>query len=271
MENTHRPEPAGAQAGRPQELELENAGFITELFGLSSFLEHQTHLERSLRDLAVMAAQLLQVNNCSIMLLKDDPDQPSGPRLRVATHHGHLPEAAYRESVGLNEGIAGQVASSGRPLLIEDIRRSDFAAKARRNAPAGGFVSVPIPAGDHVIGVLNISEPTDGRALGQRDLALTTIVALVVGRSIQVNQLQHLLRSNFIQLALARETRDTPLGTLNEITRNGGRMAKVLAKTFFREMRDAGFGTDHILSAATEIISLLSADLDNRRQEEGRD
>ncbi len=271
MENTHHPASVGVGNDQARGLELENAGFITELFGLSSFLEHQTHLENSLRDLAAMAAQLLQVKNCSIMLLKDDPEHHSGPRLRVATHHGHLPEAAYRESVGLDEGIAGRVASSGRPLLIEDIRHSDFATKARRDVPVGGFVSAPISAGDHVIGVLNISQPQDGRTLGQQDLALATIVALVVGKSIQVNQLQHLLRSNFIQLALAKETQNTPLGALNEITQNGGHMAKILAKTFFREMRDANFGTDHILSAATEIISLLSADLDSRRREERQD
>lgn len=246
---------------------LQNAAFITELTGLSTFLEQQDSLEHSLRELATMVANLLKTENCSIMLLKGEA-AGGAPKLRVFAHHGHLPQAAYRESMRLDEGIAGRVAGSGEPLLIPDIRQSDYAAVSRRQRTTpGGFISAPIPVRDKVIGVLNLSQPHDARTLDQEDLKLATIVALLVGKSIQVLQLQNLLRSNFIQLALARETRETPNRTVAEIAHDGTRMARILAKTFFRDMRGAGFATDQILGAATEIISLLSQDLGERRKE----
>jgi hypothetical protein len=87
-----------------------------------------------------------------------------------------------------------------------------------------------------------------------------------VSKSIQVFQLQRLLHSNFVQLALARETQLSPRSTVAQITQNGDRMAKTLAKSFFKEMQNAGFGSDHIVKAATEIISLISSDLAEKRR-----
>lgn len=242
--------------------------FITELIGLSSFLEQQGSLESSLRKLAGMVSHLLCVRNCSIMLLKGDGES-SAPKLRVLAHYGFLPEDAYREPVSMNQGISGAVASSGEPLLIAEIRHSPYAVAARRPVKSndGGFISCPLLINDKVVGVLNVSTPEDGRVLGHSDLETVTIVALMVGKSIQVFQLQHLLQSNFIQLALARETEMSPRSTVAQIAHNGDRMAKILAKSFFLEMRNAGFATDHIVKAATEIISLLSSDITNKHQD----
>lgn len=245
-----------------QPREHEQAGFITELVGLTKFLEQQDSLENSLRELAGMVSHLLSVSNCSIMLLKGSGEQ-APPKLRVLAHHGFLPEEAYFEPVDMEQSISGSVISSGEPLLIAEICRSPFAVAARRptNVGDGGFISCPLMINDQAVGVLNISTPKDGRMLGHADLEAVTIVALMVSKSIQVLQLQHLLHSNFIQLALAREIEMSPRNTVSQIAQNGDQMAKVLAKSFFLEMRKAGFASDHIVTAATEIISLLSSDI----------
>ena len=246
---------------KSQHLNIQDAGFLTELIGLSSFLEQQDNLEHSLRNLTTLVAQLLRMENCSIMLLKEEAEQVA-PRLRVFAHHGYLPAAAYQEAMELHQGIAGQVAGSGQPLLVTTIRHSPYAKVARcADKEGGGFICCPLLVNNKVIGVLNLSYPQDGRILSQDDLKTATVVALLVSKSIQVLQLQNLLRSNFIQFALARETATTPCRTLQEIAHNGAQMARILAKSFFREMQEAGFGTHHILSAATEIISLLNDDL----------
>ncbi|MEH6648977.1 MAG: GAF domain-containing protein [Motiliproteus sp.] len=245
-----------------QPQERHETDFITELVGLSNFLEQQDSLESSLRKLAGMVSHLVGVSNCSIMLLKEDGEQTS-PKLRVLAHYGFLPEEAYNESINMDQGISGSVVSSGEPLLIADICQSSFAVAARRRGKSGdgGFISCPLLINDKVVGVLNVSTPKDGRVLGHADLEAVTIVALMVSKSIQVLQLQHLLQSNFIQLALARETEMSPRSTVTQIAQNGNQMAKVLAKSFFLEMKNAGFASDHIVKAATEIISLLSSDI----------
>ena len=255
-----------ANQAQEKRLDPRDMDFLNELVDLSVFLDDQDSLEASLRQLAEMVADLLATENCSIMLLKEDREQ-SDVALRVVAHHGYLPDVAYRETAPLNHGIAGRVAGNCEPLLISNIDSSAYAASAHRRDP-GGFISVPILIGAKLIGVLNLSKPRDARVFDQEDLKIASIVALVVGKSMQVFRLQRLLSSNFIQLALARETHDTPKKTLTEIAHHGERMTKILAKTFFREMQEAGFGTDHILSAATEIISLLNTDLARRQQDD---
>ena len=240
--------------------EVKNADFITELVGLTAFLESQDSLEQSLNTLSAMIAELLDSENCSIMLLKRSADDP--PQLHVFAHHGDLPEEAYRQPLSINQGIAGKVVATGKPLLINDIYQTDYRHQSRRQQPIdGGFISTPIRLGEQCIGVINLSKPKYERQFDNNDLRLTDLVALVVGKSIQVFQLQHLLKTNFIQLSLARETQSTLNATLADITRDGGRMAKLLAQSFFREMQGAGFGTEHILTSATELIALLNAKL----------
>lgn len=241
--------------------------FISELIDLSSFVESQDSLDASLRKIAAMVAHLLRVQNCSIMLLKQSQaDQPAN--LRVLAHHGFLPDEAYDTVVTTGEGIAGTVASTGEPLLISEIRHSPFAISARRPVKDrdNGFISCPLMIADQVIGVMNISTPEDNRILGQEDLTMVNMIALLVSKSIHVFQLQHLLRSNFIQLALARESNTSPQKAVNQIVTNGHEMAKLLAKSFFKEMQQAGFGDDHIITAATEVIGLLNSDLSAKRR-----
>lgn len=66
--------------------------------------------------------------------------------------------------------------------------------------------------------------------------------------------MQSLLRSNYAQFALAQE-RNLEFISIGQ---NPGSAAKILAKTFYNEMSKAGFGADHIITTATEILSLLS-------------
>jgi len=247
-----------------QPLNPDDAGFIADLIGLSTFLDNHDSIEVGLNELAAMVSTLLGCKNCSIMLLKEDVEGREA-RLRVYAHHGYLPDEAYHESMSLNQGIAGRVAATGKPLLISDLQQSSYTQLRRQQAIGGGFISAPISIGGKVIGVLNASQPENKRVLGQEDLKLACIVALMVGKSVQVSQLQHLLHSNFIQLSLARESGPIQRYVVNVMIRNGMKMAKTLAKTFVREMRDAGFGDDHLLTAATEIIHLVGSDLKGRR------
>ena len=247
--------------GTTASLNENEQDFISELLSLSTFLEQQDSLEDSLKELAAMVSKLLQVENCSIMLIKGSSD--SNPKLRVMAHHGFLPEEAYDNLVGMQEGISGQVASTGEPLLIAEIRHSPYAVSARRPVKSGdgGFISCPLMLAKQVIGVLNVSTPSDDRILDHTDLSMVSMVSLLIAKSIQVFQLQHLLNSNFIQLALARETQSSPQKAVIDIAQDGDRMAKILAQSFYKEMHSAGFGSDHIIAAATELISQINSSI----------
>jgi GAF domain-containing protein len=214
-------------------------------------------LEDSLQQQAQQTARLVGAANCTIMLLNSGSGQDL--RMTVCARHGTLPAAALHAAVGKGEGICGQVLASGRALLVPDIRRSPFAHLARRPEDQGGsLMSAPIWIDGKIVGVANLSGPLHGPAFVAADLHLLEVVALFIGKSIQVIQLQHLLDSRFAQLALLQEVQERVGSSVRTAYRHPGDAAKILARSFFREMTKAGFESGQIVTAATELIEQLN-------------
>jgi hypothetical protein len=105
--------------------------------------------------------------------------------------------------------------------------------------------------------VINAAGASGQPALGETELRLLEVTALFIGKSIQVQQLQHLLDSRFAQLALEREEQE-PVRTAYH---NPEDVARVLARSFFKELTKAGFAPAQIISATTEIIDQLNNQL----------
>lgn len=223
-----------------------------ELRTFSVFMECHPNLDDCLEELAVMAARLLNTENCSIVLLKDD-ESTGDVSLRVFAHSGNLPKEAHGEAKKLKEGISGHVAATGESVFVENIDQSQFAALKRGRYKSKGFIAVPIKVREKVIGVINANTPKKKPNIERKDLEVLSVIALLIGKSIQVIELQNLLESRYAQFALA-SSRDREGVSIHQSPEN---IAKILAKTFFSEMLKAGFGPAHMISTATEILSLL--------------
>lgn len=234
--------------------------FIESILSLSSFLHNHENIDASLNELAELLASTLKTENCSIMLLKDEHAEDAFP-LRIHAHSGVLPDSAYTKPTSAS-GISGYVARSGKPLLVPDITKSQFSASARQS---GGFISLPIWTDEKVIGVINISKPTDGRTFTEQDLELATILGMFLSKSIQLLHLQYILKSKFAIAAMEREQRSKNQN-ISDLTRSPEKVARILAKGFYHELCDAGIEADHIIAAVSEIITLLNAQLgDNKK------
>ncbi len=240
--------------------------FIANLIDVAEYLEHQDTLDTSFHDLATMVAKALDSKNCSIMLLKDELEE-GDLNLRVKAHSGNLPKEAFNNSTPIGKSIAGTVADTGKALLVPDIEQSDYSNLARRSS--GGFLSIPLIIANNIAGVINISDPIDGRTYNQHDLEVTTILSMFIAKSIYIIQLQNLLKSRFAIAALAKDEsmqRSTP----GSFTQQPEKVSKILAKGFYSDMKHAGMGPDHILKAATEIIGLLQTTLERHKKWEAR-
>ena len=237
---------------------------LIKLKDLSSFLE-TGNLNDNLAQLAEMSAKILSAINCSIKLLNDG--NSDNLFLSVCASYGPLPAAAYKELIGKGEGIAGYVIATGQSLLIEDINHSEFAKFARRtNEPGKSLISSPITISGRIVGVVNISGHICDCAFNLIDLNLLNVVALFIGKSIQSIQLQSILNSRFAQLALAQEAKNNMGASMGSVFHNPDQVAKIFAKSFYKEMARVGFGSNQIISAASEIISQLSDNLQHHSQ-----
>ncbi len=234
-----------------------DSNYIDKLTRLSDFLEKQVDLDACLRELSAKAADILNSKNCSIMLLKESDDE-QGLKLRVFAHCGSLPEEAFRERMNVREGISGHVVATGKALLIEDIENSQFSHAARRHYPSRCLISAPIIMNKKVIGVIHVNTPKRKHIYNLEDLNLLNIVAMLVSKSIQVIQVQKLMQSQYTIFAMAERNKKELSSIAATACQDLDKVAKLLAKTFYREMSKAGFGPDHIIDAASEIISLLN-------------
>lgn len=233
---------------------------LIKLHDVASFLDEGSSFDENMQQLAVISARVLDAENCSLMLLTEEDGEDVC--LRVCGSCGPLPAAAYKEATHAGEGISGRVVATGKSLLIEDIDHSEFAEWARRaDDPRKSLLSSPIAINGRIIGVINISGHLRERSFRKKDLELLEVVALFVGKAIQVVQLQNVLKSRFAQLALMQFAEKDIGSALAGAVQNPDQVARILAKSFFKEMTRAGFGSSQIINAASEIVGQLSGSL----------
>lgn len=235
---------------------MNDAKHLVRLQDVQALLASGT-LDDNLARHAELARRLVGATSCSVMLLNSEA--PDDLRMRLCASAGDMPAEASDALVGSGEGICGRVLASGRALLVEDIDRSEFAALARRRrAAVPALMSAPVRIDGRVVGVLNVT----GAAFNENELQLLEVTALFIGKSVQVIQLQRLLASRFAQMALVREAHERAAhdgGSFAADTtyQNPEEVARILARSFYKEMTRAGFGPGQIVSAATELIGQL--------------
>jgi GAF domain-containing protein len=245
--------------------------YLIKLIGSSQLLEHHQTLEEGLTELVRLSAELLKVERCSIMLLSP-ADEDGEPRLHVFCHHGPLPAAALRDSMPLSRGIAGHVLRTGEPLFLADVQASAFAGLARgQDHSAPSLICAPIRVARDPIGVINVSDPLHGRPFTSDDLDLVQVFALVIGQSIQTFQLQRLAESRLLQMASLQDERQRSDASGRPISPDPARLAKLVAKNFFRELTDAGFGPNAVIAVASEVLSMLNETLAKHKERRERE
>lgn len=243
---------------------MSQNAFGGPLHDLAVFVSAEEDLRTHLRELTDLAAAVTDAASCSIMMLSEGDDD--APRLKLWCSTEVLPSSAWNEAPGPGESIAGRVLEQRAPLLIADIRGSEFAPLARhRNNQGASFISTPIAVGKHVIGVMNLSGRLGSSPFGESDLGLAEIVATLIGKCVQVERLQTMIRSKVTQVTLAREQREV-VARLTDGTVPPARVAKLLAKSFFRDLSSAGFEPGQIIEAASEIITLVSHDITRHKR-----
>jgi GAF domain-containing protein len=232
---------------------------LGDLHELAVFLNTEDDLESRLDELARLAARATSAASCSIMLLADDESETPCLKLWACTEK--LPTEAWSGNPDNVESIASRVLERGEPILIADIQTSEFAALARRRANLGfSFISTPIQTSQQPVGVMNLSGRPNAPAFGDADLMLANIVAALISRSVQVEWLRKLVRSRIAQTAVARQGEQAVL-RLTDGSVPPSRLAKMLAKSFYKDMAAAGFSSGQIIEAASEIIGQISGGL----------
>jgi len=116
-----------------------------------------------------------------ILLLDENTHQ-----LRYQVHRGLSASYVEQVKIDIGEGIAGRVAQSGNPILLEDVSKDPRTANPDIVSTEGlkGFASVPLKAKENVVGVINVASHEPGQ-FGADDLYLLDSIGCQVGTAIE--------------------------------------------------------------------------------------
>ena len=117
-------------------------------------------------------------------------------RLSYRVYRGLSAKYVEQMQMGLGEGIAGRVAQTGAPIILEDISRDSRVAQPDvvSTEGLGGFISVPLKAKDKVVGVMNIASHMHGQ-FSADDMYLLNSIGCQLGTAIEQARLYRRLDS----------------------------------------------------------------------------
>lgn len=125
------------------------------------------------------AAGFLGASTGSLMLLEE-----SGHSLKIISSLGLNEQISKSFSIKVGEGIAGKVAASGVPIVVNDIETDSRVATTNRpRYRTKSFISIPFRRGDRLIGVLNLTDKPGNEIFTETDLQL---LSLLLGQAVMV-------------------------------------------------------------------------------------
>lgn len=119
----------------------------------------------------------------------------------------------------IGEGIAGYVAKSKKPIMVNDVRKSPYwedAFDSESSFQSRSILAVPLLIGKRIIGVLEILNKRDGKGFNQRDkeslLSLSGPIAIALDNARLYEDRKELFVQTAFALAIAIEKRDPYTG-----------------------------------------------------------
>lgn len=131
-----------------------------------------------------IASELVDAAQGSVMLI-----EKGGKNLRVVCSRGMTPIPAQDQPLRVGRGIAGAVAESGEPLLVNDVEKDLRVASANRpRFQTKSLLCVPLKLKETVIGVLNLADKKNGLPFNNADLQMLTSFANLASLMIERSQ-----------------------------------------------------------------------------------
>ena len=120
-----------------------------------------------------IASELIDATQGSIMLIDKD-----GENMHIVFTLGMTLNIARCLPVKVGKGIAGMVAQTGQPLLVNDVEKDSRVAMANRlRFKSKSLICIPLKLKDKIIGVLNLSDKKNLSPFSEADLQLLTSFA----------------------------------------------------------------------------------------------
>ncbi|MFC1892612.1 GAF domain-containing protein [Chloroflexota bacterium] len=154
---------------------------LSTLSRISSVVTGLQDLDTILRDSLDSVLELINADIGGVLIWDEQTKT-----LRYRVYRGLSPSYAEGVQLSPGEGIAGRVAQTGEPILLDDVSKDRRAARPVSIRAEGirGFVSIPLKSKSKVVGVMNVASHAVGR-FGADDVSLLSSIGDYLGTAIE--------------------------------------------------------------------------------------
>jgi L-methionine (R)-S-oxide reductase len=228
----------------------------TSLAALRRLCAQHDSIDALLEDATQVVLDVLDASHCSVVWVDED-----AAKLRVRARRPQLASAACgAQDARVIAFVAHAEATlaAGKPRARAERERARAEQERARALRIGG----------RVVGFLYAhAGPTRGRRTPGIDATLFDALAEHLGIAIETQHLRQLLASRYATIALSRDREGEGAGAgaldvnvLSAVT-HPEKVARIIARSFYKDLRKAGFETKQILVVASELIDSLNVAL----------
>jgi hypothetical protein len=140
-------------------------------------LDAETREPRALVDgLLSLVGDDMQAQRCSLMLRAPEPGT-----LYLASARGIAPHVTQGVRVVVGQGVAGTVAASRQPMLVQDVNDAHSHPLLRdQYFTTGSFISFPLEYHGELVGVVNLTNRAQRGVFSEEDVERVRLLALVI-------------------------------------------------------------------------------------------
>jgi len=202
-----KPKSRTALSGRTEQ---ENKARLELVYEVSKKVGSVPRMTQMLEQVIKMTQQTLNASAASILLFRD-----SDQELYFEVASGPVGKVLRQVKLNTQYGIAGQVARTGKPLIVNDVSRSanfhkmiddttGFATKS--------LVCAPLIVHRKILGVIEVLNKRDGSEFGEQDLEAVVSVATTAAMAIENTRLHQTVleayKNTITALAAAIDAKD---------------------------------------------------------------
>jgi HD-GYP domain-containing protein (c-di-GMP phosphodiesterase class II) len=167
-------------------------------------------MTQTLEQVINLAQTSLDISAASILLFRDNDQE-----LYFEATSGPVGKVLKQVKLNSQYGIAGQVARTGRPLIVNDTSRSENFHKMIDNTTGfntKSLICAPLTANKRILGVIEVLNKLDGTLFDERDLGVVVSIANTAAIAIDnIRQHQNILdafKTTLITIVTAIDAKD---------------------------------------------------------------
>jgi putative nucleotidyltransferase with HDIG domain len=177
----------------PQE-ELKSGTLLASTQEVFRKARSSPQMTQTLEQIIKMAQVSLNISAASILLFRDNDQE-----LYFEAASGPVGKVLRQVKLNSQYGIAGQVARTGKPLIVNDVTRSENFHKMIDNTTGfstKSLICAPLIMNHHILGVIEVLNKLDGSHFQEKDLEVVVSIATTAAIAIDnIRQHQNILGS----------------------------------------------------------------------------